>query len=70
MEFFKVLEKYDNTRYYKKTKNGLKYAGFLVGNELLTIKEREKINLPDFMFERVNVPKNKTYWFFGARLEG
>lgn len=66
MRYYKVLAKYDNC----KVVNNGKYTGFLVGNELYTEKERQKLNVPDNVFEIIEVSKNKTYWFFGARFCG
>ena len=57
-----------------------KQFNFLVANELYTIKEFEKIRY-NFMkmgrgtsqlkdkFVLVDIPKNKVYFFFGARFE-
>lgn len=44
----------------------------LVKNELITEKEKEKYykNFKDDLFEIVEVKKNNTYIFFGARFEG
>ena len=46
---------------------------FLVANELITRKQAEKEGFtPEFIskhFEIVQIPKNKVYWFFGARFE-
>lgn len=46
---------------------------FLVKNELFTIKEINKLNLKDSFikdnFVKIELNKNKTYFFFGARFE-
>lgn len=39
----------------------------LVKNELLTPREKEKSRYPDHWFERIEVDREETYWFFGAR---
>lgn len=64
--------------YRVKTENKLyRVNGYLktVKNEIYTQKELNKLAVPDragcFLrqewLEEVNIPKNKTYWFFGAR---
>ncbi len=71
MLYIKVKPEYDNIYYSDK-------GDFLIGNELYTIKEFEKIkkkftplfkNRKDInnMFEYVTISKNKTYWCFAAR---
>lgn len=58
------------------TKSG-EYKGFLIGNELYTSNEITKlvkntgIDLLKFMnnFIPIELPKNRIYWFFGARFE-
>lgn len=66
MNYFKVKPSADQTR--KKANK----MDILVANELYTEKELAKFAPIDSMyvqshFERVSVPKNKTYFFFGAR---
>lgn len=72
MKYYKVKPEYDNKTIFKCARGGgLKIDGFLIGNELLTETEYKKrlnraygyINC----FDVVNINKNKTYWFFGAR---
>ena len=73
MVYYKVHAKYDNEQLY--TENSPhRYVGFLIGNELYTRKEFDKllnrcgiIILP--MFVPVEVPKNKIFFSFGARFE-
>lgn len=70
MKYYKVKKEYDNLqRYNGKTVN---FDGVWVANELYTKKELKKlangglyINLK--YFDVVEINKNKTYWFFGAR---
>lgn len=77
MLYFKVKTKYDNTTLTRidKRNNKPMYYGFLVGNELYTIKEIEHMKkygvcgLYDIKFDLVEIPKNKTYFLFGARFE-
>ena len=59
--------------YYYKAKIGFDDGKkLLVKNELITEKEKEKYykNFKDEFFEIVEVKKNNTYIFFGARFEG
>jgi len=56
MTYFKVLPEFDNTR---RTDNSI-----LVQNELYTKNELEKYNIDFEKVVEVNIPKNKTYWFF------
>lgn len=69
MKYFKVKPEYDNFRLIY---NG-KHNGILVGNELYTEKELYKKKIlfcygVDFkMFTMIEIPKNKVYFFFGAR---
>lgn len=71
MVYYKVKPEYDNKILYY---NG-KYKGILIGDELYTEKElsKQKIlfchGICYEMFERVEIPKSKVYWFFGARLQ-
>lgn len=73
MTYYRVRQKYDNKQLY--TENSPhRYVGLLIGNELYTRKEFDKllnkcgiVILP--MFVPVEVPKSKVYFFFGARFE-
>lgn len=77
MKYYKVKKEYDNWSIYKYNKNNkLVYSGFLVGNELKTPAEYKKLieTIKNFnvskAFDIVEVNKNKTFWFFGARFAG
>lgn len=59
MKFYKVKSKFDNYP--------LKARIIYVANELLTEKEVTKYNVNKDYCEIIDVPKNKTHWFFGAR---
>lgn len=69
MTYYRVKPEYDNFSLWRCSK----YAGFLVANELYTEKELVKkhiifcMGVTPNMFDRVEIPKNKVYWFFGAR---
>ena len=73
MKYMRILKKGDNVPLSHRTKSGVRvYDGILVGNELYTLKEWEKLtarNLQnlDRYAEPVEINRNKTYWFFGAR---
>lgn len=76
MTYYRVNSAFDNVQIIKNRK----ISGFLVANELYTEKELEKllngarlrghgIKATSQAFEKVEINKNKTYWFFGARFE-
>ena len=69
MLYYRVKPEYDNKDVYKLNNKGYwEYNGFLVGNELLTQKELEKLGKVNLdWFEKVNIKKTDTYFFFGAR---
>lgn len=64
MKYLKIKPEYDN---YVINQN----FDILVGNELLTINEFNKLNIPSKIkykcADLVEVNKSDTYWFFGAR---
>ena len=68
MEYLRVKKEADSIRIELPKKHW-----FLVENELITRKQAEKEGFtPEFIskhFEIVQIPKNKVYWFFGARFE-
>ena len=70
MKYYKVKPEKDNTDkfvFVGSDKTKIKNDGFFVGNELYTPKERERIARSDSIFDIVDIPKNKIYFFFGAR---
>lgn len=68
MIYYQVKKEYDNvTRYYERPDHKLKNGGILVANELYTERERTKIMNADYMFNKIEISKNRTYYFFGAR---
>jgi hypothetical protein len=79
MKYYKVKPEYDNTALHKHDKrysdNLRMYAGFLIGNELFTEKELERMkkdgicDLWDRKFTIVEIPKSRVYFMFGARFE-
>ena len=75
MKYFRVKKEYDNkpklNKYYYKTRYHYKYD-IWIGGELYTALELnriEKSGIPVNMtyFEEIEIPKTKTYFFFGAR---
>ena len=72
MLYYRVKKEYDNKRkfrYTNKEKTHVKSDDILIAGELYTQKEREKLHHKNDCFDLVEVPKNKTYFFFGARFE-
>ena len=70
MKYYKVKPEFDQRDkivFIGTNNTKTKLDGILIGNELYTPRERERIALSDKFFEIVNVPKNHSYWFFGAR---
>ena len=61
MKYYKVKKEADQ----KRRKDGSIY----IANELYTGKEAEKLNLNTDFMQLVNVNKNSTYFFFGARFK-
>lgn len=68
MQYYRVKPQYDNkTRYTRNNKGQGVSNGILIANELYTPKEYEKLMNCPAWFELVEIPKNKIYFFFGAR---
>ena len=68
MLYYKVKPQYDNkTRYIRNNKRQIIPNGILIGGELYTPKEYEKLMNCSEWFDKVEIPKNKIYFFFGAR---
>lgn len=77
MKYYRVIQKYDNTDYWKKrkSKNSLYFGGFIIGGELFTEKQLQRFANVRFrnrlrieqMVEPVEVSRKKVYWSFGAR---
>lgn len=69
--YYKVKEEYDNyprfvfigSQYFSKQ------DGILVGNELYTPTERNKLANSNRFFDIVEISRRKTHRFFGARFE-
>lgn len=72
MYYYRVKPEYDQKQRIKNHKYSIKRKpdGIFVANELYTAGELDKFYLTpaqDAWFERVTIPKNKVYWFFGCR---
>lgn len=64
MTYYRVRKEYDNLPRNPRMRDG----NILIGGELYTEKELNKLPyIYAGAFERVEVPKSQTYWFFGAR---
>ena len=64
MTYYRVRKEYDNFPKNPKTRD----CDILIGGELYTGKEFNRLPfIYAGAFERVEVPKSQTYWFFGAR---
>lgn len=59
MTYFKIKKAADQ----RKRIDGSIY----VANELYTLKEKEKYNIPVAYYDTVEIPKSKIYFMFGAR---
>lgn len=72
MRYYRVKPEYDQKQRIKNHKYSIKRKpdGIFVANELYTAGELDKFyltNAQDSWFERVEIQKNKVYWFFGCR---
>lgn len=63
MLYFKIKDCFDCRRYGNSDKKG----NFVIKDELFTYKEMEKLGIPFNWCNSVEVKKNNTYKFFGAR---
>lgn len=64
MKYYKVKPEYDQTYINPRIHD----ANILVKNELYTEAERKKMQfVSDKCFEIVDIPRNKTGFFFGVR---
>lgn len=67
MIYYRVRKEFDQHPHNPRVRDG----NILIANELYTERERNSL-LPLVSagaFERVEIPKNRTYWCFGARFE-
>ena len=66
MTYYRVRKEYDQFPQNPSVRDG----NILVANELFTESEFNKLPFVYAgAFERIEIPKSQTYWFFGARFE-
>ena len=74
MKYYRVKKEFNGTerlikRDYIFGKSIFKYDGEYVRDELYTPSEIKKFDNGLKVTEEINIPKTKTYWFFGCRFE-
>ena len=70
MKYYRVKSEYDNVTRYKLNRRGARVPdSILVGNELYTPCEYKRLATCPAWFDVVNIPKNRTFFSFGARFE-
>lgn len=69
MTYYRVKKQYDNIMRKRWTGKRFVFDGYYIQNELYTPSEMKKLKLanPESIFDKVEIKKTKTYWFFGAR---
>lgn len=72
MLYYRVKPEHDNAPQMKKRRHYRLKTGVWIGNELYTPCELNRLEkrgiiVNDEIFIPVEIPRNKTYWFFGAR---
>ena len=66
MIYYRVRKEYDNFPQNPRIYDG----NILIAEELFTEKEFNKLPyIYAGAFERIDIPRNSTYWFFGARFQ-
>ena len=66
MIYYCVRKEFDNFPQNPRIHDG----NILIGGELFTEKEFNKLPyVYAGAFERIDIPRNQTYWFFGARFQ-
>jgi len=70
MKYYRVKDAYDGTpKFLERPDHRLNNVGELIAGELYTETERAKIMNGPWMFEEIEIPKSRIYFFFGARFE-
>ena len=70
MLYYRVKKEFDNyPRYAYNNRGFLTIDSALVAGELYTELERQHVAVKDFVFEKIDIPKTRTYWNFGVRFE-
>jgi hypothetical protein len=72
MKYYRVKPEFDNKPQTKRKNHYRLHVGIWIANELYTAcelnhMEKRGIIIPDEIFEHVEINRNNTYWFFGAR---
>lgn len=72
MLYYRVKPEFDNKPQTKRKSHYRLRIGIWIGNELYTPCELNRMEkrgfiVPDELFELVEINRNKTYFFFGAR---
>ena len=69
MKYYRVKQQYDQKKRYKWNNHGQSVhdGTILIAGELYTPGEFKKLANCLEWFEEVEIPKNKIYFFFGAR---
>lgn len=66
MIYYRVRQSYDQVPKNPRVRDG----DFLIGGELYTEGEFNKLPFVyAAAFERIEIPKSRTYWFMGARFQ-
>ena len=67
MLYYKVKPEYDNKPILKRVGKHLEYNGYLIANELYTLREVNNKDIFMYMLEPVEIPRGRVYFSFGAR---
>lgn len=67
MKYYKVKPEFDGKPMFIRKGNHVEKSYELVGNSLFTPAEFARIANAPKLFEEVNIPRTKTYYFFGVR---
>ena len=69
MIYYKVPLELDGKQIYTSAGKSKTIYMPLVAHELFTEKECERYSLPKAKLTKIEIPKNRIYWFFGARFQ-
>ena len=65
MKYYVVRKEFDGAKVYP---HGFYRSPFhLVGGELLTLMEIDKLHVPDYMVNEIDIPKSRTFKQFDIR---
>lgn len=73
MIYYRVKPEFDNVRKFNTKRR--QYDGIWIDSELYTPGEikrlmKQGVFVPCDIFEKIEISRRKTYWFFGARFGG